>query len=775
MENDRDTSLAKVANVSPLSCPGELRHGQNVLRLDVTALEARFRAVPQRELDFEAARRCLVEACAPDWPPRSLEAKIDDDDDDDDDDDGDGGDGGETGDKAAPDGAGDPASSTTASTPTSRAAAWAAGSWWKPEKRPALRHASRTGWGSLVSRDGLAKKRVWLELRDAAPRTLRYAADTASARRALVYLARVRAIRCDASCTLQLRCCDAAAAADDEGDPAFDAVVLRFETPSATCAWWRALNQSRRDAKGESAGALARLEGGLGFRSDDGAASVLGGAWYNKMANFLVCAVDCTGSQQFEGPERPFLQLARPRAAVAEKTRGGASSGRLGGVGSSRKSSIIRARDVGDGDLASVLEPDGDTFDAAATPEFGDSLPERAFSVAGPEVKAAYQSLLKVIIRPPRATYDERRLGVADFAIKTEATAQTSLGPVKSGVTVVHRVDLSVPNERGLEVRASLWAPRRVGADEGSAAPRPPCVVYVHGNACNRLGSLSLLRPLCIGGIALCAVDCAGSGNSGGEFVSLGHFERDDVAAVVDELKKRKLVGRIALWGRSMGAATALLYASTRDPDVAAVVADSPYSGLVRLCRELVGKVRRRAEGDGDASAPRNFVAGAVTEAALALVRSSVKHRAGFDVYDVAPIDHVANMRHSATPALFIHGKLDDFIHPQHSVDLHESHGGDASLLLLDVDHQANRPAKALIQACLFVYDRLLPASEHANDRANYAAHLDLLAAQGHLGNTDDRAVADASGLSRDRQRAVENAVAAKVAGKLGGGALFGR
>ncbi|KAH8052292.1 palmitoyl-(protein) hydrolase [Aureococcus anophagefferens] len=440
---------------------------------------------------------------------------------------------------------------------------------------------------------------------------------------------------------------------DDVGDPDLvDAVVLRFETPSATCSWWSALSASRREAKTESRGALAKLSELSTLKTDDAMSYIVGGAWYNKMANFLP----------------------------------------LGGAGNARKSSIIRARDVD--------RRGGDDFDADPVPELGDSLPERAFSVAGPEVKAAYQSLLKVIIRPPRATYDERRLGVADFAIKTEATTHRTFGTLKSSVTVVHREDLSVPNERGLEVRASLWTPRTVGVDYDRLGPgghRPPCVVYVHGNACNRLGALSLLRPLCLGGIALCAVDCAGSGNSGGEFV-------------------------------------------------------------------------RAAEGDGDSPAPRNFVAGAVTEAALALVRSSVKHRAGFDVYDVAPIEHVANMRHSATPALFVHGKLDDFINCQHSVDLHESHGGDASLLLLDVDHQANRPASALIQSCLFLYDRLLPTDDAAEARAKYVAHLDKLADQGHLGATDASA-AEASGLSRDRQRAVEDAVAACVAGRQRQGA----
>ena len=93
-----------------------------------------------------------------------------------------------------------------------------------------------------------------------------------------------------------------------------------------------------------------------------------------------------------------------------------------------------------------------------------------------------------------------------------------------------------------------------------------------------------------------------------------------------------------------------------------------------------------------------------------------------------------------------------------------QAHGGDATLLLLDVDHQAARPASSLIQACLFLYDRL-GVEGGETDRAAYAARLDTLAAQGHLGATG--AAPEASGLSRDRQRAVEQEVAAKVTGRF--------
>ena len=44
---------------------------------------------------------------------------------------------------------------------------------------------------------------------------------------------------------------------------------------------------------------------------------------------------------------------------------------------------------------------------------------------------------------------------------------------------------------------------------------------------------------------------------SEGEHVSLGYFERDDLAAVISNLRERRGYTRVGLWGRSMGATTA--------------------------------------------------------------------------------------------------------------------------------------------------------------------------------------------------------------------------
>lgn len=89
--------------------------------------------------------------------------------------------------------------------------------------------------------------------------------------------------------------------------------------------------------------------------------------------------------------------------------------------------------------------------------------------------------------------------------------------------------------------------------------------------------------------------DFSGSGASQGEYVSLGHFEKvcrrsqclskwrpltitsqDDVACVVEHLRASGTVTTVGMWGRSMGAATALLY-SHMDPSIAGMLLDSPY------------------------------------------------------------------------------------------------------------------------------------------------------------------------------------------------------
>lgn len=67
-----------------------------------------------------------------------------------------------------------------------------------------------------------------------------------------------------------------------------------------------------------------------------------------------------------------------------------------------------------------------------------------------------------------------------------------------------------------------------------------------------------------------------------GEYVTLGEYEKEDVATVIDHLRSTGRTSTIALWGRSMGAATALMH-SHRDPSIAAFILDSAFASLRQL------------------------------------------------------------------------------------------------------------------------------------------------------------------------------------------------
>jgi len=308
--------------------------------------------------------------------------------------------------------------------------------------------------------------------------------------------------------------------------------------------------------------------------------------------------------------------------------------------------------------------------------------------------RQAYEQVLRLIIRPPRAQYSMAALGPKRF---------TFLG------RVVIRRDFSVMNRRGLRVHASSWTPYWAAGPGDTKSPleKSPLdaalnrrhsvahddddddddkketsqgtLIYLHGNASCRVESLCALSTCVSLGLSLCAVDCAGSGKSDGDYVSLGHYESEDVAAVVAHLRRHNVLDfRYGLWGRSMGAVTALLYACRQAPDAACLVVDSPFTSLERLCKDLVRKATDRV--------PRAAVA-----VALRQVRTSVKYRSGFDLKDC---DALARVPSCVAPALFVHGLEDDFIVSDHTDEIYASYGGSVKCLLKPAgNHNATRPS----------------------------------------------------------------------------------
>lgn len=185
------------------------------------------------------------------------------------------------------------------------------------------------------------------------------------------------------------------------------------------------------------------------------------------------------------------------------------------------------------------------------------------------------------------------------------------------------------------------------------------------------MDALELLLPY---NITVVTLDFTGSGISEGDYVSLGYYEREDLRVVVEHLRASGSVTRIGLWGRSMGAATAILFAHT-DPSIAGMVLDSGFASLSQLAREL-------------AELSEFKVPKMVVNLALKMIRKSIKSRAGFDIKYVegggsyyflltwpssphSKLEPIQYVDSCFVPSLFAHGSQDSFIQPHHSKELY--------------------------------------------------------------------------------------------------------
>ena len=104
----------------------------------------------------------------------------------------------------------------------------------------------------------------------------------------------------------------------------------------------------------------------------------------------------------------------------------------------------------------------------------------------------------------------------------------------------------------------------------------------MHGNSSNRTEGMEYLGHLMRLNISLCTFDFSGCGNSEGDYVSLGYYEQYDLNEIINYIRKKPQITTIGIWGRSMGAVTALLYLkkSTEISKISAAIFDSPFKSL---------------------------------------------------------------------------------------------------------------------------------------------------------------------------------------------------
>lgn len=193
-------------------------------------------------------------------------------------------------------------------------------------------------------------------------------------------------------------------------------------------------------------------------------------------------------------------------------------------------------------------------------------------------------------------------------------------------------------------------------------------------------------------GMSLFCFDFSGSGKSAGPYCSLGHFEQDDLECAIQYLTNTSKVSKIAVWGRSMGAITALLYAK-RDLRISCMILDSPFTNFKQLVKELAKQ---------KASVP-----GFLTLAVFSVLKRSIKTKANFDIELIDPLSHVPFIK---TPAMFGAAGGDTFVVPDHSRQLHDEYAGPKKLVIFEGDHNSERPLTFLFQVSEFLKEHMLKA-----------------------------------------------------------------
>ena len=295
-----------------------------------------------------------------------------------------------------------------------------------------------------------------------------------------------------------------------------------------------------------------------------------------------------------------------------------------------------------------------------------------------------YDDLWKALIRPNRDIYKKEDLGPMKFEINDKCYKRT---------------DLELINKKSQKIVCSFWEP----FEEERESPLLPCVIYLHGNSSSRCEAYQDISYLLTRNITVFSFDFCGCGQSDGDYISLGYYEKYDVHCVVEYLLKSKKVSKIGLWGRSMGAVTAIMYANEHPSLIEAMVLDSGFYSLKILINELIiSKI----------NLPKF-----IFDKLLNMVKETVKEKANFDLNVIEPYIFAKNC---LVPAFFCHGKEDDFVLPHHSQDLFNEYKGKVKYIeFVKGGHNSTRPRKLVINICNFLKRHLKEDDEIINEYDN--------------------------------------------------------
>lgn len=285
------------------------------------------------------------------------------------------------------------------------------------------------------------------------------------------------------------------------------------------------------------------------------------------------------------------------------------------------------------------------------------------------------EKAVNAVIRPPRMDYFDE-----DIPLILEADDDRTF----------IRYPVTFRNRRGETLVGSIYHAIDHPPFEGG-----PCVLYLHGNASSQLEGQFLVPNLCPHGIFVFCFDFAGCGCSGGKYVSLGWFEKEDTEFLLDVLQRTFHLGPFVLWGRSMGAATALL---VKHPLLVGRVIDSAFTSVRDMCSAVAVSMKL----------PKVFV-----PAAMWFLKKKVLSAAKFDFDAVAPIQ--VDNAGCEVPAVFGHAEKDQFIPFEQCQRLYNHYQSSSKyLMILPGGHNSKRKIEWIQLGVFFCLEQFKINPENA-------------------------------------------------------------
>jgi dipeptidyl aminopeptidase/acylaminoacyl peptidase len=193
-------------------------------------------------------------------------------------------------------------------------------------------------------------------------------------------------------------------------------------------------------------------------------------------------------------------------------------------------------------------------------------------------------------------------------------------------------------------LRAWLFAP---------AEPNGDFVLVLHGIADSRASQMGLASLLLENHYTVLTPDSRGHGESGGDIVTYGLREADDVHRWVDWLIDSEHARRVFGMGESLGAGV-LLQSLAVEHRFSAVVAECPFASLQRVAED---RVAQRLPGPA-------WLDHALAVPMVWAAFEYARFKYGLDFRAASPENVIGGV---STPVLLIHGLEDTNIYPVHS------------------------------------------------------------------------------------------------------------